>query len=115
MEMSKAEITSAPHIKAGAKNDPSVEIGGEGTADCVTLQFREVMTLLGFKEAQGAFVFHADGRAIWVNPSSPSLSEDVTKQIVAAAEAIGRRAKINEVRKALDLPFGEIDAAKPTA
>jgi hypothetical protein len=102
-----------PSIKAGEKNDPSVEIGGgNGVAAC-TPQFREAMELLGFKESEGSFVFNSGGRAIWVNPSSPFLNEDVTKQIITQAEAIGARTKINEIRKALDLPFGVVEVLKP--
>lgn len=103
----------APYIKPGEKNDPSVEVGQMGGADCCTKQFREVMRLLGFTESEGSFVYNASGRAIWVNPSSPELSANVTEQIVAAAEQIGKRAKINEIRKVLDLPFGEVSVIKP--
>lgn len=100
---------STPFIKAGEKNDPSVEVHFGGGLEACTPQFREVMRLLGFKEdITGSFVYHAGGRAIWVNPKSPDLTEDVTKQIIDQAEAIGRRAKINELRKCLDIPFGEI-------
>lgn len=91
-------------LKAGDKNDPSVDIG-VGASAAVVPEFLNVMSILGFKEAEGSFVFNANGRAIWVNPNSPSPSEDITKQIVEAAEAIGARTKINEIRKALDLPF----------
>jgi predicted RNA-binding protein YlxR (DUF448 family) len=101
-----------PSINPGEKNDPSVEIGKGGSA-VVTPQFREAMELLGFQESEGSFVFNSGGRAIWVNPSSPSLTADVTKQIVAHAEQIGARTKINEIRKALDLPFGVVDVLKP--
>jgi hypothetical protein len=101
-----------PHIKAGENNDPSVKIGGnEDVASC-TPQFREAMRLMGFTESEGSFVYNSSGRAIWINPTSPALSEDVTKQIIAQAEAIGSRSKINEIRKALDLPFGVIDVLK---
>jgi hypothetical protein len=110
--MDDAQIVNAPQVKAGKSNDPSVEVKDGGNVACCTPEFRDVMRLLGFKEAEGSFVYNADGRAIWVNPSSPFLNEDVTKQIVAAAEAIGRRAKINEFRKALDLPFGEVAVVK---
>jgi hypothetical protein len=103
-----------PHIKAGEKNDPSVQIGGGGDAvDCCTPEFREAMKLLGFQESEGSFVYNAGGRAIWVNPTSTCMTEDVTEQIIAQAEAIGRRAKINEIRKALDIPFGEVHVIKP--
>jgi hypothetical protein len=101
-----------PQIKAGEKNDPSVEIG-QGNAAVVTPQFREAMELLGFKESEGSFVYNSGGRAIWINPTSPELSEDVTRQIIAQAEVIGSRAKINELRKALDLPFGVVDVLTP--
>lgn len=104
---------NTPHIKAGDKNDPSVEVGGGNGVACCTPQFREAMRLLGFAESEGSFVYNSGGRAIWVNPSTPELSEDVTKQIIAQGEAIGSRTKINELRKALDLPFGVLDVLKP--
>lgn len=106
------ETPHVPSINPGKNNDPSVEIG-HGNSAVVTPQFREAMELLGFKESEGSFVFNAGGRAIWVNPSSPCLNEDVTKQIVKQAEEIGARTKINEIRKALDLPFGVVDVLKP--
>jgi hypothetical protein len=102
-----------PNIKAGDKNDPSVEVGsGDGVAACTPL-FREAMRLLGFVESEGSFIYNSGGRAIWINPSSPELTEDVTQQIILQAEAIGSRTKINEFRKALDLPFGVVDVLKP--
>jgi hypothetical protein len=101
-----------PYIKAGEKNDPSVEIG-QGCSAVVVPRYREVMLLLGFKESEGSFVYNANGRAIWVNPGSTDITEDITKQIVAAAEEIGKRAKINEIRKALDIPFGELSTLNP--
>jgi hypothetical protein len=101
-----------PQIKAGENNDPSVEVG-TGNVEVVTPQFREAMSLLGFVESEGSFVYNSGGRAIWINPSSPELSEDVTKQIITQAEAIGSRTKINELRKALDLPFGVVDVLQP--
>lgn len=101
-----------PYIKAGEKNDPSVEVGF-GNAACVTPEFRDIMLKLGFKESEGSFVYDSDGRAIWINPQSPGLNSNVTDQIIKQAEAIGRRAKINEMRKVLDLPFGEVETIKP--
>ena len=107
-------MENAPFIKAGEKNDPSVQVGhGDGVA-CCTPQFREAMKLLGFEESEGSFVYNAHGRAIWVNPSSPTMSADVTEQIVTQAEQIGKRTKINEMRKVLDLPFGEVNVIKPS-
>jgi hypothetical protein len=97
-------------IQAGKKNDPSVEIGG--VAGSVSSAFRSIMQTLGFKEAEGSFVYNADGRAIWVNPASPQPTADITAQIVAAAEAIGARAKINQIRDALDIPFEVVATAK---
>lgn len=106
------KVTTPPTaIEAGEKNDPSVEIG-VGCASCVTAQYRDTMLSLGFKESLGSFVYHAEGRAIWVNPQSPVVTEDITKQIVASAEEIGKRHKINEIRKALDIPFGEVAVVK---
>jgi hypothetical protein len=104
---------STPHVKAGEKNDPSVEIG-QGNAACVTQQFREVMAALGFEESNGSFVYNSGGRAFWINPQSPTLNSNVTDQIIAQAEAIGKRTKINEIRQALDLPFGEVAVVKPS-
>lgn len=100
-----------PQIKAGENNDPSIEVGSANVT--VTPQFREAMNLLGFVESEGSFVYNSGGRAIWINPSSPELSEDVTRQIITQAESIGQRAKINEIRKALDLPFGVVDVLQP--
>jgi hypothetical protein len=112
------EIPAPPmmSIKAGEKNDPSVAIGCGASAG-VTQEYLDGMAVLGFKEAEGSFVYNANGRAIWVNPTSPSPSEDITRQIVEQAEAIGARRKINEIRQALDLPFevvATIEQPKPT-
>lgn len=109
--MDTPEIINPPYIKAGEKNDPSVEVG-IGASACVEPVFREAMRLLGFTESEGSFVYNSGGRAIWINPQSTSLNSKVTDQIIEQAEAIGRRAKINEIRKALDLPFGEVEVAK---
>jgi hypothetical protein len=98
-------------VKAGEKNDPSVQIGNCGS-QCVTQSYRAVMSFLGFTEAEGSFVYNANGRAIWVNPTLPLPTEDITNQIVAAAEAIGARAKINQIRAALDIPFEVVATAK---
>lgn len=91
-------------IKPGKDNDASVEIGS-GVAAKVSPEFANVMKILGFDEAEGSFVYNSKGRAIWVNPQDQAPGEDITKQIIAAAEAIGSRSKINEIRRALDLPF----------
>jgi hypothetical protein len=91
-------------IKPGKDNDPSIEIGS-GAAPVVSQEFVNVMKTLGFTEAEGSFVYNSGGRAIWVNPQSEAPDENITKQIIAAAEAIGSRTKINEIRQALDLPF----------
>lgn len=89
-------------ITAGKNNDPSVAIGGSSFADN---ESRNVLLFLGFTEKDGGqFVYNADGRAIWVDAARgprPSLMQ----QIVQCAEGIGARTKINEIRKALDLPF----------
>lgn len=90
-------------IKAGEKNDPTVEIGGGSIA--VTPELQQVMATLGFKEAEGSFVYNANGRAIWFNPKSSFPDDEITRQIVECAEAIGARTEINEIRKALGLPF----------
>jgi hypothetical protein len=103
-----------PYLKAGEKNDPSVEVAQGGYAAVIVPQFREAMRLLGFEESEGSFVYNSGGRAIWVNPQSTGLNSNVTEQIITQAEAIGRRAKINEMRKVLDLPFGEVSVVKPS-
>jgi hypothetical protein len=105
---------NTPQIAPGKDNDPSVQVGNGNHINYCTPQFREAMRLLGFAESEGAFVYNAGGRAIWVNPQSQELSSAVTDQIIEQAEAIGRRAKINELRKVLDLPFGEVDVIKPS-
>lgn len=104
-------LPSVTAIEAGEKNDPSVEIGA-GCSACVTPHYRETMLALGFKESLGSFVFNAGGRAVWVNPKSPTVTEDITRQIVEAAEEIGKRHKINQIRQALDLPLGEVAVVK---
>jgi hypothetical protein len=112
LEMRAQAMTPPPmmQILAGEKNDPSVEIGA-GAARHVTPEYLKVMATLGFREAEGSFIFNAKGRAIWVNPKSPSPTQDITEQIVEAAEAIGARTKINQIREALDIPFEVVATA----
>jgi hypothetical protein len=99
-----------PTIAPGKENDPSVTIASARTMGTVC---KAILEQLGFTEDMtGAFVYHARGRAIWVNPVADP--KEIVMQIVDCGEAIGRRAKINEFRAALDLPFGEVNVVKPS-
>lgn len=98
----------APQLQSDPTNDPSIEIGGIPTVS-LSRDYVIAMRALGFQETLGSFVYNAAGRAIWVSPKTSEITSDVTEQIVAAAEEIGKRTKINEIRSALDLPQGEIE------
>src|SRR5947209_6587950 len=100
-------MNQQPFIKVGEKNDPSVQIAQGGASQVVTKEYKDTMTALGFSETpEGSFVYNSGGRAIWVNPTSVVVTEDITNQIILCAEEIGKRAKINAIRRELDLSFG---------
>lgn len=68
-----------------------------------------VLVALGFKDASGdgrTFVYNNRSRAIWVD--SVTDPGELMPLICQQAEETGRRTKINEIRKVLDIPFGEI-------
>lgn len=93
-----------PSLSAGAKNDASVAIGAKGS---VNTDLHGLLIQLGFKQdGFGSWVLSSKGRGIWVNQAE--TASDVVRAICEDSEAIGRRAAINSVKQALDIPFGVI-------
>lgn len=96
------------NIQPGAKNDPRVEVGKP--THYIPENVADILTALGFASVDEglSFMYTHNGRGCWINNiTSP---QEIIPIVADSYEAVGRRTKINELRRCLDLPNGVIES-----